>query len=864
MKKNISLFLILSNLNCVHSVEMDASQNLMDSTVAAETLNSKKQCTSDGIEKKSIDIYKTVSAGSLFDRMMSADGKVSENAQRQITDTGRLTAVTYRLCAAEIETIKSNPICKKIIEKIEQINQISTQCAKASKDSIDGCGSASAEQILEKLCKRIAPFIKENDIIETVQNLYQALGNYKHSEIKDDLKKIASRIEEDFEIGGPTFLRTIQGVKDKDRNNQTLATEKRAQQIDHNVANAGLTITQIQLDIDKIAKIIKHGFDYAVQLHSDNLQNKIIEKYVTGSKNKSKLSIVGRSNRSDVDNNLSAIFFHNKEENIIDINCIGTHSLTDWLYNLDVFKSKGNIFTGSGFGQEMHAGFSDLAGYALNEFNKSKEIQTLITSGAKIRVAGHSLGGAMGQILAVNLRKIYGERVSLLTFCQPAAYSASDAEKVSSAFSGDFLRVYNQQDVVPVSLFNPGAVIGQQWWYDQAGISIAVKQDFWTLLSNLNPLKSHSIDINVTFLPQTLTSYILKHQKPYEIYKKSFASDKKKENAFKNLNCFKIKKGKYIVEHKKDSKVPEKRKEVSEQWASEEFKNIQALNLSPYLSVKEDTAAKITDFATVALKEIDNVPGGDVGTFVRDTLQTLNKHVSKSKRSAEYQEYRSKIIEALRHRLNKSSEKMSQDTLLSIAHLYKKDFKNLKIDTKKIDMSIVEKSISKIRFLEKQLTRLKKELDLQNAEEPIDASALAPSDDNIKDITDTIENIEGIVKSSNEALYYACNDALSEMIKSDTHNKKSPSVIFARAFLKLGVKLDAYHYTKRAYGYTGFQKSVNNDAEKSLRELMGYYQYREKMIHNEVKKLKDGIESNKIMDNDNFDGISDNESDGDN
>lgn len=69
---------------------------------------------------------------------------------------------------------------------------------------------------------------------------------------------------------------------------------------------------------------------------------------------------------------------------------------------------------------------------------------------ANILVTGHSLGGAIATLAALELRIIYGNSVHLINFGSPRVGNKSFANKVNELFNGDnSFRVTHDNDPVP-------------------------------------------------------------------------------------------------------------------------------------------------------------------------------------------------------------------------------------------------------------------------------------------------------------------------------------------------------------------------------------------------------------------------------
>lgn len=69
----------------------------------------------------------------------------------------------------------------------------------------------------------------------------------------------------------------------------------------------------------------------------------------------------------------------------------------------------------------------------------------------EVNITGHSLGGMLGQALAINLAKSGHRLGKLVTFGSPPAGNQALSSSLCSIYKGDFIRVVNCSDIVPRS-----------------------------------------------------------------------------------------------------------------------------------------------------------------------------------------------------------------------------------------------------------------------------------------------------------------------------------------------------------------------------------------------------------------------------
>lgn len=150
----------------------------------------------------------------------------------------------------------------------------------------------------------------------------------------------------------------------------------------------------------------------------------------------------------NAEDNTLGFLAYNPKSNIIYVVFRGTEptSISNWLNNLKFFKIKYSYCSDC----EVHLGFyesflrvKDDVLKNLNELRKSYPT-------AKVRVTGHSLGGALALFAALEIEKNVCDVDVLYTFGQPRVGDEKFAKYVNEEFKGKFnARVTNGRDPVP-------------------------------------------------------------------------------------------------------------------------------------------------------------------------------------------------------------------------------------------------------------------------------------------------------------------------------------------------------------------------------------------------------------------------------
>ncbi|XP_046857527.1 putative lipase LIH1 [Xenia sp. Carnegie-2017] len=133
------------------------------------------------------------------------------------------------------------------------------------------------------------------------------------------------------------------------------------------------------------------------------------------------------------------------EGNKIVVSFQGSNDLTDWYRNLKFFKQR---YSGCE-DCKVHIGFFQSYNALKEQMLEKVSALSDEHSDARVLVTGHSLGGAMATLAAVDLVNA-GHRVDLITFGSPRVGNHEFAEHVNGALSGLNLRMTYKDDLVTV------------------------------------------------------------------------------------------------------------------------------------------------------------------------------------------------------------------------------------------------------------------------------------------------------------------------------------------------------------------------------------------------------------------------------
>lgn len=121
----------------------------------------------------------------------------------------------------------------------------------------------------------------------------------------------------------------------------------------------------------------------------------------------------------------------------------GSVDFTNWLYNLDTFTTSYPSCSGC----NVHVGFYNAyKGVAPLVRNVVQKLLGLYRD-AKLVITGHSLGGAMGVLCALDLKDIHGRVDELYTFGQPRVGNQNFANYLQSQITS-YKRIVHYADTV--------------------------------------------------------------------------------------------------------------------------------------------------------------------------------------------------------------------------------------------------------------------------------------------------------------------------------------------------------------------------------------------------------------------------------
>ena len=151
-------------------------------------------------------------------------------------------------------------------------------------------------------------------------------------------------------------------------------------------------------------------------------------------------------------------------DNFIIIVFRGTDSVKDWLTNIKITGMKEHQFLG-----KVHRGF--LSGFELVKEDIDKFVSKYYKETDHIICTGHSLGGALSALCAVEYYISTSKKVYNYTYGCPRFCDRKFAEKYNKMFFGRSFRHVNQNDVVcqipaPIKYRH----VGQEIYFDEEGI----------------------------------------------------------------------------------------------------------------------------------------------------------------------------------------------------------------------------------------------------------------------------------------------------------------------------------------------------------------------------------------------------------
>ena len=114
----------------------------------------------------------------------------------------------------------------------------------------------------------------------------------------------------------------------------------------------------------------------------------------------------------------------------------------DWLTNLQAVREAGPLRK-----TLAHEGFQDALFPAVIRIVNA--IDSRITSGKRLWITGHSLGGALASLFAAMLLENKYDVYGVYTYASPRPGDAAFADNLNAAITGPHFRVVNESDVVP-------------------------------------------------------------------------------------------------------------------------------------------------------------------------------------------------------------------------------------------------------------------------------------------------------------------------------------------------------------------------------------------------------------------------------
>lgn len=158
--------------------------------------------------------------------------------------------------------------------------------------------------------------------------------------------------------------------------------------------------------------------------------------------------------------------YYTKEHAVV-ISFRGSVDIKNWIFNLDTAAVSYPACSGC---QVHHGFYTAYKGIAPTVRTLVNNLLSLY-SGAKIIITGHSLGGAMAILCALDMKEIHGKVDNVYTFGQPRIGNQNFANFYQAQVSSTF-RVINYADMVPHVPpenfnFRHG---GHEVWYNPRGM----------------------------------------------------------------------------------------------------------------------------------------------------------------------------------------------------------------------------------------------------------------------------------------------------------------------------------------------------------------------------------------------------------
>lgn len=168
---------------------------------------------------------------------------------------------------------------------------------------------------------------------------------------------------------------------------------------------------------------------------------------------------------------------YNVLENEIIVSFRGSTNIANWVSNLNYFQTPYKQVPGAQVHRGFFAAYNGVQGQVINA------VRALFKSypSARILFTGHSLGGALASIAAVDLKEQLGLSSSIITFYtygSPRVGNQAFSDYVFGLFpNGGYQRVTHYNDVVPhvpptAFGFNH---IGDETWYFNAGTDLSYR-----------------------------------------------------------------------------------------------------------------------------------------------------------------------------------------------------------------------------------------------------------------------------------------------------------------------------------------------------------------------------------------------------
>ena len=164
----------------------------------------------------------------------------------------------------------------------------------------------------------------------------------------------------------------------------------------------------------------------------------------------------------------------------------GTDSIRDWITDAR-FLRKLLVEEANGDRCEVHAGFLDAYESIVNAL--SDRLRAIVVGDRPVFITGHSLGGALAVLCALELKHQKFNIAQVYTFGQPRVGNAAFARLCDWTLAGNYFRVVYQEDIVPRVPHLPTFTdsyrhAGMENIFPSSGAAYVASPSLWRLLAS--------------------------------------------------------------------------------------------------------------------------------------------------------------------------------------------------------------------------------------------------------------------------------------------------------------------------------------------------------------------------------------------